>query len=48
MAAGLEKELGTPVQVANKPGAASQVGLTELVAARRPTATRSPTRSCRP
>jgi tripartite-type tricarboxylate transporter receptor subunit TctC len=33
MAAGLEKELGTPVQVVNKPGAASQVGLTELVRA---------------
>jgi tripartite-type tricarboxylate transporter receptor subunit TctC len=30
MAAGLEKELGTTVQVANKPGAASQVALTEL------------------
>lgn len=31
MAAALEKEFGTPVQVANKPGAASQVGLTELL-----------------
>lgn len=31
MAADLEKELGTPVQVANRPGAASQVGLTQLV-----------------
>lgn len=31
MAADLEKELGTPVQVLNKPGAASQVGLTQLV-----------------
>src|SRR5262245_36939079 len=31
MAAGLEKELGTPVQVVNKVGAASQLGLTELV-----------------
>ena len=30
MAAGLEKELGTPVQVVNKAGAASQLGLTEL------------------
>ena len=33
MAAGLEKELGTPVTVVNKPGAASQVGLTELARA---------------
>lgn len=31
MAAELEKDLGTPVQVVNKVGAASQVGLTELV-----------------
>jgi tripartite-type tricarboxylate transporter receptor subunit TctC len=31
IAAGLEKEFGTPVQVVNKVGAASQVGLTELV-----------------
>jgi tripartite-type tricarboxylate transporter receptor subunit TctC len=31
MAAGLEKELATPVVVVNKPGAASQVGLMELV-----------------
>jgi tripartite-type tricarboxylate transporter receptor subunit TctC len=31
MAAGLEKELGTPVQVVNKVGAASQVGLSELI-----------------
>ncbi len=31
MAAGLEKELMTPVQVANKPGAASQLGMSELV-----------------
>jgi tripartite-type tricarboxylate transporter receptor subunit TctC len=31
MAAGLEKELKTSVQVVNKVGAASQVGLTELV-----------------
>lgn len=30
MAAGLEKELGVPVQVVNKAGAASQLGLTEL------------------
>lgn len=33
MAAALEKELQTPVQVANKVGANSQVGLTELVRA---------------
>jgi tripartite-type tricarboxylate transporter receptor subunit TctC len=31
MAADLEKEFGSPVQVLNKPGAASQVGLTQLV-----------------
>ena len=31
MAAGLEKELGTPVQVVNKPGASHQVAMTELV-----------------
>jgi tripartite-type tricarboxylate transporter receptor subunit TctC len=31
MAAGLERELATPVVVANKPGAASQVGLMELL-----------------
>src|SRR5262245_26413010 len=31
LAAGLEKEFGTPVIVNNKPGAASQIGLTELV-----------------
>jgi tripartite-type tricarboxylate transporter receptor subunit TctC len=31
MATGLERELGTPVVVVNKPGAASQVGLTELL-----------------
>ena len=30
----LEKELGTPVQVVNKPGAATVVGLTELVKAK--------------
>jgi tripartite-type tricarboxylate transporter receptor subunit TctC len=30
MAAGMEKELGTSVQVVNKAGAASQLGLTEL------------------
>src|SRR5512147_253547 len=30
MAADLEKELGTPVQIANKPGAASQVALSQL------------------
>lgn len=34
LAEGLEKELSTSVQVVNKPGAASQVGLTELVNAR--------------
>ncbi len=33
MASALEKELKTPVQVVNKVGAASQVGLTELVRA---------------
>jgi tripartite-type tricarboxylate transporter receptor subunit TctC len=33
MAAALEKELGTSVQVVNRVGAASQVGLTELVRA---------------
>ena len=33
MAAGLEKELGATVQVANKPGAASQLALTELTRA---------------
>ena len=31
MAAGLEKEFGTPVQVVNKPGAGAQVGTTDLV-----------------
>lgn len=31
MAAGLEKELGTSVQVVNKPGAASQVAMTALM-----------------
>jgi tripartite-type tricarboxylate transporter receptor subunit TctC len=31
LAAGLEKELATPIVVANKPGAASQVGLMELL-----------------
>jgi tripartite-type tricarboxylate transporter receptor subunit TctC len=33
MAAGLERELATSVQVANKPGAASQLALTELARA---------------
>jgi tripartite-type tricarboxylate transporter receptor subunit TctC len=33
MATGLEKELGATVQVANKPGAASQLALTELTRA---------------
>src|SRR5262245_47873408 len=33
MADGLQKELGTPVEVVNKAGAGSQVGLTELVRA---------------
>ena len=33
MAAGLEKELGASVQVVNKPGAASQLALTELTRA---------------
>jgi len=30
IAPGIEKELGTPVQIVNKPGAGSQVGVTEL------------------
>jgi tripartite-type tricarboxylate transporter receptor subunit TctC len=34
MAAALERELGTPVQVVNKAGAASQIGLTEVARAR--------------
>ncbi len=34
MAVALERELGTPVQVVNKAGAASQIGLTELVRSR--------------
>lgn len=34
MAAALERELGTPVQVLNRAGAASQIGLTELTRAR--------------
>jgi len=33
LAAGLEKELGTPVQVLNKPGASTQTAMTELVKA---------------
>lgn len=31
LAAGMEKDLGTPVQVVNKPGAGAQIGLTDLV-----------------
>ncbi|MBI3709736.1 MAG: tripartite tricarboxylate transporter substrate binding protein [Proteobacteria bacterium] len=34
MAAGLEKQLGVPVQVVNKPGAASQLALSQLVKTR--------------
>ena len=34
LAAGLEEELGTSVQIANRPGAASQVAMTQLIAAR--------------
>lgn len=34
IAAGLEKELGTPVQVVNRAGGGSQVGVTEFVRAR--------------
>ena len=34
MASGLEKELGIPFQPVNKPGAASQLGLTELAKAK--------------
>jgi tripartite-type tricarboxylate transporter receptor subunit TctC len=34
LAANLETELGTPVQIANKPGASTQVGSTELAQAR--------------
>lgn len=34
VAAGMEKQLGTPVQVLNKPGASSQIGLTELAQAK--------------
>ncbi len=34
LAAGLEAELGTSIQIANRPGAASQVAMTQLIAAR--------------
>jgi tripartite-type tricarboxylate transporter receptor subunit TctC len=34
VAEGMKSELGTPVQVANKPGATSQVGMTELARAK--------------
>lgn len=34
LAAQLEKELGTPVEIANKPGASTQTGMTELVRAK--------------
>jgi tripartite-type tricarboxylate transporter receptor subunit TctC len=34
MASGLEKELGVPVVVVNKPGASTQVGLTQLLQAK--------------
>ena len=34
IAAGLEKELGTPVQVANKPGGGAQIGLTAVALAK--------------
>jgi len=33
MAAGLEKELGTPVQIVNKPGASTQTAMTDLAKA---------------
>lgn len=34
VAAGLEKELSTPVQVVNKPGASSQAGMTALISSK--------------
>ena len=34
IAAGMERDLGTPVQVVNKPGGGTQVGLTEFVRAK--------------
>lgn len=34
LAAAMEKELGVPVQISNKPGASTQVGMTELVRAK--------------
>jgi len=34
LAAGVEKELGTQIQVVNKPGAGSQIGLTEIAKAK--------------
>lgn len=34
LAAGMEKELGTPVQIVNKPGASGQVGMTEVAKAK--------------
>lgn len=34
LAAAMEKELGTPIQIVNRPGASTQVGMTELVQAK--------------